>query len=64
LPRNKFIYAEAASRLGLIQALRPALRKNFLLPQARLDQFIRTFNEEPSHEALNMRYPTEIHSSR
>jgi len=43
------------------EATRPAA-KNFLQQQARFDQFIRTFNEERPHQALDMKYPAEAYS--
>ncbi|HEY3786393.1 MAG TPA: integrase core domain-containing protein [Steroidobacteraceae bacterium] len=43
------------------EATKPA-SKNFLQQQARFDQFIRTFNQERPHAALNMRYPAELYA--
>lgn len=42
------------------EATRPAGR-TILQQQARFDDFIREFNEERPHEALNMRHPAEIY---
>jgi len=42
------------------EATRPAA-PNFLQQQARFDSFIQEFNSERPHEALDMKYPTEIY---
>jgi putative transposase len=36
--------------------------KNFLQQQAKFDQFIRIYNQERPHQALNMRYPAELYA--
>jgi putative transposase len=35
--------------------------KNFLQQQARFDQFIRIYNQERPHQAIGMRYPSELY---
>jgi putative transposase len=35
--------------------------KNFLQQQAKFDHFIRDYNQERPHQALNMRYPSELY---
>jgi putative transposase len=35
--------------------------KNFLQQQAKFDDFIRDYNQERPHQALNMRYPAELY---
>jgi putative transposase len=42
------------------EATKPAA-KNFLQQQGKFDQFIRVFNEERPHQALNMRCPAELY---
>src|SRR6202140_3850306 len=36
--------------------------KNFLQQQAKFDHFIREYNQERPHQALNMRYPAELYT--
>jgi len=36
--------------------------KNFLQQQAKFDDFIRDYNQERPHQALNMRYPAELYA--
>jgi hypothetical protein len=43
-----------------IEATRPA-GSNFLQQQAKFDAFVREFNYERPHEALEMKYPAEIY---
>jgi putative transposase len=43
------------------EATKPAAR-NLLQQQGRFDEFIRCYNEERPHQALNMRYPAEVYS--
>ncbi len=43
------------------EATKPAA-KNFLQQQAKFDDFIECFNNDRPHQALNMKYPTEIHT--
>jgi len=43
------------------EATKPAA-KNILQQPARFDQFIRVFNEQRPHQALNMRCPAEIYT--
>jgi putative transposase len=43
------------------EATKPAAR-NLLQQQGKFDEFVRCFNEERPHEALNMRYPAELYS--
>src|ERR1700684_1740120 len=42
------------------EATKPACA-NFLQQQARFDQFIRVFNQQRPHQALNMKYPAELY---
>ena len=35
--------------------------KNFLQQQAKFDQFIRIYNQERPHQAIDMRYPSELY---
>src|SRR5262249_50064668 len=42
------------------EATRPS-GKNFLQQQAKFDEFIEEFNTERPHEALNMKFPSEIY---
>jgi putative transposase len=35
--------------------------KNFLQQQAKFDRFIECYNQERPHQALNMKYPTEVY---
>jgi putative transposase len=42
------------------EATKPAAQ-NFLQQQARFDDFIDCYNNERPHQALNMKYPTEIY---
>jgi putative transposase len=42
------------------EATKPAAR-NFLQQQGKFDQFMRIFNEERPHQALNMRCPAELY---
>ena len=44
-----------------IEATRPA-GSNFLQQQAKLDAFVREFNYERPHEALDMRCPADVYS--
>ena len=37
--------------------------KNFLQQQAKFDAFIRDYNQERPHQALNMRYPAELYAT-
>ena len=49
-------------RLGIaIERSQPA-GQNFLQQQAKFDTFIEEFNTERPHEALDMKYPAEIHT--
>jgi putative transposase len=43
------------------EATRPAA-KNLLQQQGKFDEFVRCYNEQRPHQALNMRYPAEIYS--
>ena len=43
------------------EATRPA-GMNILQQQARFDDFIREFNEERPHEAIGMKYPSEVYT--
>jgi putative transposase len=43
------------------EATKPA-GKNFLQQQAKFDDFIQEYNEERPHQALEMKYPTELYS--
>src|SRR6201987_5206942 len=43
-----------------MEATRPA-GSNFLQQQAKFDAFVREFNYERPHEALEMKYPAEIY---
>ncbi len=43
------------------EATKPAAR-NLLQQQGKFDEFLRCFNEERPHAALNMRYPAELYS--
>jgi putative transposase len=42
------------------EATKPAA-KNFLQQQGRFDEFLEVFNNERPHEAIDMRYPSEIY---
>src|SRR6266540_2535773 len=42
------------------EATKPAAQ-NFLQQQAKFDDFIDCFNNERPHQALNMKYPAELH---
>jgi putative transposase len=44
------------------EATKPAA-KNFLQQQAKFDQFIDCYNRERPHQALGMRYPSELYSA-
>jgi putative transposase len=44
------------------EATKPAA-KNFLKQQERFDRFMRIYNEERPHQALGMKYPTELYVS-
>src|SRR6202165_1426266 len=43
------------------EAVAPAA-ENFLQQQGRFDDFIRDYNQERPHQALNMRYPAELYA--
>jgi putative transposase len=43
------------------EATKPAAR-NLLQQQGKFDEFVRCFNEERPHEALNMQYPAELYA--
>jgi hypothetical protein len=43
------------------EATRPA-KANFLQQQARFDDFVQEFNDQRPHEALQMRFPTELYT--
>ena len=45
-----------------IEATRPA-GSNFLQQQAKFDAFVREFNYERPHEALDMRCPADVYTS-
>ena len=51
---------ERMHRTLKIEATRPA-GSNFLQQQAKFDAFVREFNYERPHEALEMKYPAEIY---
>ncbi len=42
------------------EATKPAA-KNFLQQQGRFDEFLEVFNNERPHEAIDMRYPSELY---
>ena len=42
-------------------ATKPAA-KNFLQQQSKFDRFMRIFNDERPHEALALKYPTELYT--
>jgi putative transposase len=44
------------------EATKPA-SKNFLKQQERFDRFMHVFNDERPHQALGMKYPTELYVS-
>ena len=51
---------ERMHRTLKIEATRPA-GSNFLQQQAKFDTFVREFNDERPHEALDMKCPAEVY---
>jgi transposase InsO family protein len=51
---------ERMHRTLKIEATRPA-GSNFLQQQAKFDTFVREFNDERPHEALDMKCPADVY---